>query len=62
MTQWLIVSYHLRTMTGCDVNSGYYGKVKGMLFDKLSDRAKQLLQHCGEDEETEEECIRIEKR
>ena len=28
-----------------------------MLFDKLSDRAKQQLQHCGEDEEIEEECI-----
>ena len=44
----------LHTMTGCDANSGYYGNDKGMQFDNSSDMA---LQHCGEDEEIEEECI-----
>ena len=43
-------------MTGCDANSGFYGKGKGMLFDKVnsSDRAKQQLQHCGSAKEIEE--------
>ena len=52
-----IISLH--TMTGCDANSGFYGKGKGMLFDKVnsSDRAKQQLQHCGLDKEIDEKDL-----
>ena len=40
-------------MTGCDANSGQYGKSKGTLFEKMksSDRAIQQLQSCGDDVE-----------
>ena len=49
----------LHTMTGCDANSGFYGKGKGMLFDKVhsSERAKQQLQHCGLDKEIAEKDL-----
>ena len=46
------------TMTGCDATSGFYGKGKAKLFDKVrkSDRAKEQLEHLGEDEILAEEC------
>ena len=44
-----IIPFH--TMTGCDATSGFYGKGKAKLFDKVrkSDRAKEQLEHLGED-------------
>ena len=46
------------TMTGGDASSGFYGKGKAKLFDKVrkSDRAKEQLEHLGEDEILAEEC------
>ena len=51
-----IIPFH--TMTGCDATSGFYGKGKAKLFDKVrkSDRAKEQLEHLGEDEILAEEC------
>ena len=49
----------LHVITGCDQVSGFYGKGKGVLFERVrkSDRAKEQLEHCGEDEELEEICV-----
>ena len=45
-------------MTGCNATSGFYGKGKAKLFDKVrkSDRAKEQLEHLGENEILAEEC------
>ena len=52
-----IIPFHV--MTGCDANSGQYGKSKGTLFEKMksSDRAIQQLQSCGDEVELTPECM-----
>ena len=49
----------LHVMSGCDQVSGFFGKGKSTMFNKIkkSTRAKEQLEHCGEDEELEEECV-----
>ena len=39
----------LHVMTGCDATSGFFGKGKSILFNKVydSERAQFQLQHCG---------------
>ena len=51
-----IVPFH--EFTGGDSTASFYGKGKGKLFDKVmkSDRAKEQLEHLGEDLELEEDC------
>ena len=52
-----IVPFH--EFTGGDSTASFFGKGKGKLYDKVikSDRAKEQLEHLGEDLHLEEECI-----
>jgi hypothetical protein len=49
----------LHSMTGCDANSGFYGKGKKSVFEQVakSQTARQLLSRCGDNIEIEEEVL-----
>ena len=49
----------LHCITGCDANSGLYGKAKSSLYDKVakSPIAQQQLSQCGECLDLEEEVV-----
>src|SRR4029434_809389 len=49
----------LHCMTGCDANSGFYGKVKKSVFDQVakSPVARQQLSQCGDSLDLEEEVL-----
>ena len=49
----------LHCMTGCDANSGFYGKVKKLVFDQVakSPVARRQLSWCGESLDLEEEVV-----
>jgi hypothetical protein len=49
----------LHCMTGCDANSGFYGKGKKSLYDKVakSPMAQRQLSRCGDDLDIDEEVV-----
>ena len=49
----------LHCMTGCDANSGFYGKGKKSIYDRVvkSSLAKRQLSRCGDSLDIEEEVI-----
>ena len=49
----------LHSMTGCDANSGFYGKGKMTVYDRVvkSSEARQLLLHCGDSLDLKEEVL-----
>ena len=49
----------LLCMTGCDANSGFYGKGKMSIYDRVvkSSDARQLLLHCGDSLDLKEEVL-----
>ena len=46
-------------MTGCDANSGFYGKGKTSVYDQVakSPVARRQLSWCGEDHDLDEEVV-----
>ena len=49
----------LHCMTGCDANSGFYGKVKKLVYDQVAKNpvARRQLSWCGESLDLEEEEV-----
>ena len=49
----------LHCLTGCDANSGFFGKGKLSVYDKVvrSAEARELLSKCGNSLDIEEEAI-----
>ncbi len=49
----------LHCITGCDANSGFYGKGKSSVYDKVAKSAvvRQQLSKCGDSLEVEEEVV-----
>jgi len=49
----------LHCMTGCDANSGFYGKGKQSVYDQVakSPRARRQLSRCGDTLEIDEEVV-----
>ena len=49
----------LHCMTGCDANSGFYGKGKNLVYDRVakSTEAQRLLSQCGNRLDLEEEVL-----
>ncbi len=49
----------LHCITGCDANSGFYGKGKSSVYDKVAKSAvaRQQLLNCGDSLDLEEEVV-----
>ena len=49
----------LHCMTGCDANSGFYGKGKKSVYDRVAQKpvARQQLSQCGDSLDLEEEVL-----